>query len=109
MIISGIYLFLNLKNMKLNKKIFLGKKKLSVDKFLNKVLYNKTYGYYSQKIIWSKWDFITSPNISFCLMKLLLYGLYTMGKTKNEKNKFNWIEPWNGSMSLTILKTLKDS
>ena len=48
--------FLNLKNMNLNKKIFLGKKKLSVDKFLNSFYTIKLMDITLQKIhFWSKW------------------------------------------------------
>ena len=96
--------------MKLNKKIFLGKKKLSVDKFLNKVLYNKTYGYYSTKNPFGRnGDFITSPNISFLFNEIIAIWIITEWEKLRKPKKINLIElgPGNGLMSLSILRTLK--
>ena len=96
--------------MKLAKKIFLGKKKLSVDKFLNKVLYNETYGYYSTKNPFGRnGDFITSPNISFLFNEIIAIWIITEWEKLRKPKKINLIElgPGNGLMSLRILKTLK--
>ena len=46
-------------------------KKIPLDKFINKVLYDKTKGYYMNKNpIGYEGDFITSPNISILLSSL---------------------------------------
>ena len=82
-----------------------------MDKFLNKVLYNKTYGYYSTKNPFGRnGDFITSPNISFLFNEIIAIWIITEWKKLRKPKKINLIElgPGNGLMSLSILRTLKD-
>ena len=96
--------------MKLNKKIFISEKKLPVDKFLDKVLYDKNYGYYSTKNPFGqRGDFITSPNISFLFNEIIAIWIITEWEKLGRPKKINLIElgPGNGMMSLTILKTIK--
>ena len=51
--------------MKSNLKFFKKKKSLPVDKFLQNVLYDKKFGYYSSQVPFGeKGDFITAPTIS---------------------------------------------
>ena len=57
--------------MKKIDKIFLKTNTLSLDTYLEKVLYDKKFGYYQKKNPFGvKGDFITAPNISnlFCEM-----------------------------------------
>ena len=51
--------------MNIVSKIFKNKKTLPLNIFLEKILYNKKYGYYSKKNPFGiKGDFITSPMVS---------------------------------------------
>ena len=92
------------------KKFFQGCKNLPVDKFFNKVLYDKKIGYYSSKLPLGKTgDFITSPGISNLFSEIigiwLISAWVTLGKPKN----FNIIElgPGDGKLTKILLKTFK--
>ena len=51
--------------MKSNIKFFKKSKILPVDQFLENVLYNDKFGYYTSRLPFGeKGDFVTSPNIS---------------------------------------------
>ena len=51
--------------MKSDFKFFKKRKSLPVDQFLQNVLYDKKFGYYSTKIPFGdKGDFVTAPTIS---------------------------------------------
>ena len=65
----------------LNKRrIFKKNKTLAVDEFVDKVLYDRKFGYYSKKNPFgNKGDFITSPLIIIILLlKLNFLGLLSM-------------------------------
>ena len=56
-------------------KYFPKAKKISIDKFIYNVLYDKDYGYYIKKVPFGKkGDFITSPGITSLVYGLFLYG-----------------------------------
>ncbi len=51
--------------MKIINKIFEKSKSISLDLYLDKVLYDKDFGYYQSKNPFGiKGDFVTAPNIS---------------------------------------------
>ena len=61
--------------MKKINKIFSKKNSITLDLYLEKILYDKEFGYYQKKNPFgAKGDFITAPNISniFCEMILLV-------------------------------------
>ena len=53
--------------------------KIPLDKFINKVLYDKTKGYYmNNNPIGNKGDFITSPNISIMFSEMIANWLISI-------------------------------
>mgnify|MGYP006090385801 CR=1 FL=1 len=94
--------------MKSINKIFKNTKILSFDKFFEKVLYDKKYGYYNKKIPFGiNGDFITSPDISFLFSEVIGIWVVSTWQNLNKPKKFNFIElgPGNGSLSKILHKT----
>ena len=96
--------------MKTIEKIFLKNKIIPLDSYLDKVLYDKNFGYYQKKNPFGiNGDYITAPNISniFCeMISIWLVGFWeNLGRPKN----FNFVEmgPGNGDFCIILLKTLK--
>ena len=92
------------------KKIFLKNKLIPVDRFFEKVLFDKKKGYYSSKIPFgSAGDFLTAPGISNLFSEIIGVWIiscwYTIGKPK----KLNIVElgPGDGSLSKVLIKTFK--
>ena len=82
--------------------------KISLDKFINKVLYDKSKGYYSNNNpIGYKGDFITSPNISIMFSEMIAIWLISFWENLGCPNKINIVElgAGNGEMINQILKT----
>ncbi len=92
----------------LNK--ILNHKKFPIDKFFEKVLYHKDFGYYIKKNpIGKKADFITSPGISFLFSEAIAIWIISMWETMNKPKDFNIIElgPGTGQMCKKMCQTFK--
>jgi len=83
---------------------------ISLDKFINKALYNKNFGYYMKKNPFgNEGDFITAPNISLLFSEMI--AIWTIAFWKNLKcpKKINIIElgAGNGEMIYRMLSSFK--
>tara|TARA_B100001057_G_C22818640_1_gene938512 strand:+ start:286 stop:1350 length:1065 start_codon:yes stop_codon:yes gene_type:complete len=96
--------------MRSNLKFFKKKKSLSVDKFLQNVLYDKKFGYYSSKIPFGeKGDFITAPTISNLFSELISIWIISTWEKFGKPKKINIVElgPGDGSLIKILLSTSK--
>ena len=60
-------------------------KSISLDKFIDKSLYNKTSGYYIKKNPFGqKGDFITSPNISILFSEMIIIWIVALWENLNK-------------------------
>jgi len=85
--------------------------KISLDKFIDKALYDKSKGYYTNKNpIGHKGDFITSPNISVMFSEMITIWLISFWEKLGYPKKINIIElgAGNGEMMNQILKTIEN-
>tara|TARA_B100000579_G_scaffold256497_1_gene211144 strand:- start:4875 stop:5918 length:1044 start_codon:yes stop_codon:yes gene_type:complete len=85
--------------------------KIPLDKFINKVLYDKTNGYYMNKNpIGYKGDFVTAPNISIMFSEMISIWIISFWEKMGCPNKINIIElgAGNGEMMFQILKTIEN-
>tara|TARA_Y100000590_G_scaffold92941_1_gene105206 strand:+ start:782 stop:1834 length:1053 start_codon:yes stop_codon:yes gene_type:complete len=85
-------------------------RKISLDRFINKVLYDKNKGYYMNKNpIGHKNDFITSPNISIMFSEMIAVWLISFWEKMGYPKSINIVElgAGNGEMMLQILKTIE--
>ncbi len=83
--------------------------KISLDKFIDKALYNKSKGYYEKKNpIGYKGDFITSPNISIMFSEMIAIWIVSLWENLGSPKKINIIElgAGSGEMMNQILKTV---
>ena len=83
--------------------------KISLDKFIDKALYDKSKGYYIKKNpIGKKGDFITSPNISIMFSEMIAIWIISLWEKLGFPKKFNIIElgAGNGEMMYQILKSI---
>ena len=95
--------------IKINK-IFGKAKSLPLDLFLEKVLYDKNFGYYQKKNPFGKkGDFVTAPNISNIFCEMIVIWLISFWESLNKPKKINIVElgPGNGDFSEILVKTLK--
>ena len=84
--------------------------KIPLDRFINKVLYDKNKGYYmNNNPIGHKGDFITSPNISIMFSEMIAIWLISFWEKMGSPKNINIIElgAGNGEMMLQILKTVE--
>ncbi len=84
--------------------------KIPLDKFINKVLYDKNNGYYMHKNpIGHKGDFITSPNISIIFSEMIAIWIISFWEKIGCPKKINIVElgAGNGEMMFQILKTVE--
>ena len=96
--------------MKSNLKFFKNKKSLPVDKFLQNVLYDKKFGYYSSKIPFGeKGDFITAPTISNLYSELISIWIISTWEKFGKPEKINIVElgPGDGSLIKILLNISK--
>jgi len=96
--------------MKSLNKYFFKSKKIPIDRFIAKVLYDKNYGYYSKKIPFGKHgDFITAPEISFLFSEILAVWIVSLWEHLNKPKIFNIVElgPGSGRMSATLIRVFK--
>ena len=85
--------------------------KISLDKFIDKALYDKSKGYYTNtNPIGHKGDFITSPNISVMFSEMITIWLISFWEKLNCPKKINIIElgAGNGEMMKVVSETLKN-
>ncbi len=97
--------------MKKIDKIFSKKKIMPLDLYLEKVLYDKNFGYYQKKNPFGiKGDYITAPNISNLFCEMIGIWLISFWESLKKPKKLNFIElgPGNGDFCLSLLKTLKN-
>ena len=84
--------------------------KIPLDKFINKVLYDKSKGYYmNSNPIGLKGDFTTSPNISIMFSEMIAIWIISFWEKIGCPKNINIIElgAGNGEMMLQILKTVE--
>ena len=97
--------------MKKIDKIFLKKKVISLDLYLDKVLYDKGIGYYQKKNPFGiRGDFVTAPNISNLFSEMVAIGLISFWENLKKPKSLNFIEmgPGNGDFCMILIKTLKN-
>ena len=96
--------------IKINK-IFGKSKSLPLDLFLEKVLYDKNFGYYQKKNPFGKkGDFITAPNVSRLFSETLAIWIVSFWQSLGSPKKFNLIElgAGNGEMMKVILESFQN-
>ena len=96
--------------MKSNLKYFGDSKTQPIDKFFNKVLYDKKFGYYTTKYPFGeKGDYITSPKISNLFSEIIAVWLISTWEFFGKPKNFNIIElgPGDGSLTKILIKTFK--
>tara|TARA_B100001175_G_scaffold313972_1_gene322470 strand:- start:836 stop:1879 length:1044 start_codon:yes stop_codon:yes gene_type:complete len=84
--------------------------KIPLDKFINKVLYDKNKGYYMKNNpIGLAGDFITAPNISIMFSEMIAIWLISFWEKIGSPKNINIIElgAGNGEMMFQILKTIE--
>ena len=93
--------------MRSNKNFFKDSIALPVDKFIENVLYDKKFGYYSTKIPFGKTgDFLTAPGVSHLFSEIIGIWLVSTWNTFGKPKKFNIVElgPGDGSLTKVLLK-----
>ena len=93
-----------------NLKFFKKKKSLPVDKFLQNVLYDKKFGYYSSQVPFGeKGDFITAPTISNLFSELISIWIISTWEKFGKPEKINIVElgPGDGSLIKILLDISK--
>ena len=84
---------------------------ISLDKFIDKTLYDKSKGYYSNKNpVGHQGDFVTSPNISVMFSEMIAIWLISFWENLGCPKKINIIElgAGSGEMMHQILKTINN-
>ena len=97
--------------MKKIDKIFERSKSISLDLYLDKVLYDKNFGYYQKKNPFGiKGDYITASNISNLFCEMIAIWLVGFWENLKKPKNINFVElgPGNGDLCLVLLKTLKN-
>ena len=96
--------------MNYKKIIFNKSRKVSLDEFISKALYDKKNGYYMKKTpLGKKGDFITAPLISNLFSEMIAVWCVSFWENIGQPKKINFVElgPGDGSLCKTILKTFK--
>ena len=91
--------------MKINRNTY-----ISLDKFIDRALYNKKFGYYMKKNPFGKkGDFITSPLISNLFGEMLTVWCVAFWEHIGKPGKILLVElgPGDGSLCKDLLKTSK--
>ena len=97
--------------MKKIDKIFSKTKAISLDLYLEKILYDKNIGYYQNKNPFGiKGDYVTAPNISNLFCEMIVIWLVSFWENLKKPKNINFVElgPGNGDLCLVLLKTLKN-
>ena len=93
-----------------NNNYFSNTKILAVDKFFDRVLFDKKIGYYSSKIPFgNKGDFLTSPGISNLFSEIIGIWLISTWYTFKKPKRFNIVElgPGDGNLTKILIKTFQ--
>ena len=93
--------------MNIVSKIFKNKKSLPLNTFIDKALYNQSYGYYSNKNpLGAKGDFLTAPLISELFGEMLGIWCVSFWEKLGSPNKIIVCElgPGDGSLCSTLIK-----
>ena len=96
--------------MKPNLNFFKNSKKLPVDKFLNNVLYNNKFGYYSSRFPFgNKGDFITAPKISYLFSEMIAIWIIASWELFGKPKNFNIVElgPGDGTLTNVLIRSFK--
>ena len=99
------------KEMKSNLKFLKNSKILSGERFFQKRLYDKKFGYYTSKNPFGKnGDFITSPKISKLFSEIIAVWIVSTWEIFGKPKKFNIVElgPGDGSLIKRGLEVLKN-
>ena len=95
----------------LNKRrIFKKNKTLAVDEFVDRVLYDRKFGYYSKKNPFgNKGDFVTSPLISTLFGEILSIWIISSWENLGKPKNINIVElgPGNGLLTDVFVKTFR--
>ena len=79
--------------MKRIDKIFSKSKLISLDEYLEKVLYDKNIGYYQKKNPFgAKGDFVTAPNISNLFCEMIAIWLVSFWENLKKPKNLNFVE-----------------
>ena len=96
--------------MKNHKKFFKETKSLPVDKFFQKVLYEKKIGYYNTiQPFGEDGDFITAPKISNLFSEMIAIWIISTWENFNKPKVFNIVElgPGDGSLMKVLIDVFK--
>ena len=96
--------------MKKINKILSNKSKITMDNYMDIVLYDKKFGYYQKKNPFGiKGDYVTAPNISNLFCEMIVIWLVSFWENLKKPKNLNFVElgPGNGDFCLILLKTLK--
>ena len=83
----------------------------SIDKFIEKALYDKKFGYYSKKIhLVKNGDFVTAPLISPLFSEMISVWVISFWIKLGKPKKFSFVElgPGNGAFCKTFCRVLKN-
>ena len=97
--------------MKKIDKIFSKKKSMSLDSYLERVMYDKNIGYYQKKNPFGiKGDYITAPNISNIFCEMIAIWVVSFWENLKKPKNLTFVElgPGNGDFCLVLLETLKN-
>ena len=95
---------------KLKKFGFIFNRKIPVDKFLEKALYEPNVGYYNNRIPFGKnGDFVTSPTISNLFSEILAIWIISAWEKFERPKVFNLVElgPGDGSLTKILIQTFR--
>ena len=96
--------------MKNLNKYFKKSNTISIEKFVDNVLYDKKYGYYNtKKTFGKKGDFVTSPSISFLFGEMIAIWILSLWEQLGKPKNFNIVElgPGDGRLCNVLIHTLK--
>ena len=85
-------------------------KKIPLDKFMEKALYEPEIGYYNKKNPFGKdGDFVTSPTISNLFSEILAIWIISFWEKFEKPKIFNIVElgPGDGSLTKILVQTFK--
>ena len=84
---------------------------MSLDLFLEKIMYDKNIGYYQKKNPFGiKGDYITAPNISNIFCEMIAIWVVSFWENLNKPKNLSFVElgPGNGDFCLVLMKSLKN-
>ena len=89
--------------MKKINKIFKKSKSIALDTYLEKVLYDKSFGYYQKKNPFGiNGDFVTAPNISNVFCEMISIWLISFWENLGKPEKINFVEEFNNYILLSV-------